>query len=70
MGLAIPAFANTIYVAQNSTGSGSGADSSDCMAASELNGSWSSLGVTTGTTVSFVGQITIPLAVGGSDGRE
>jgi hypothetical protein len=66
--LSIRASANTIYVAQNATGSGSGADSSDCIAASALNGSWTSLGVTTGTTVSFVGQITIPLAVGGSDG--
>jgi hypothetical protein len=68
LALSNSAMANTIYVAQNGTGSGSGADSSDCIAASSLNGSWSSLGVTTGTTISFVGQITIPLAVGGSDG--
>jgi hypothetical protein len=66
--LSTSATANTIYFAQSATGTGSGADASDCMAVSALNGSWSSLGVTTGTTVSFVGQITIPLEAGGSDG--
>ena len=57
------AAASDFYVAQNTTGSGSGSDSSDCQSLAWVNSTYA---WTAGDTIHLVGTLTNNLTVGGS----